>query len=363
MSTSEQPLPAAILAHGGAWAMDDDIARESIVGLRRAMLIGMELFQKTDADAVDVAQAIMRDLEDDPVFDAGTGSFLTSAGEVELDALIGTDALDIGSVAGLRHTKHPIDVARHVMERLGRSGCVFLAGDGAENFARECGVPPCKTEDLLVAREKERWLEFVRNPDAVVGSDAKSSFRRASSDPGAAAAVSANGSKVNGHAEHVPPPPKFPLSPSDTVGVVVRDRKGKMAVALTTGGTPMKRPGRIGDTPLWGSGGYAYRGRGAASTGFGEDLIRVVMAKSAVDRLVRSAKSGTGDSMEAAKEQVDELHEACGGYGGVLLLGPEGPGVAFNTPRMVFGYWDEKRLQDDAPIVGCEPEDLAKLRF
>ncbi|KAJ3215803.1 hypothetical protein HDU67_010296 [Dinochytrium kinnereticum] len=299
------------------------------------MEIGRSMFKaegEKEVDALDVAQAMMRDLEDDPVFDAGKGSFLTAQGEVELDAMIGTDRLDIGSVCGLKHTRHPIDVARKVLENLGRKGCVMLAGPGAESFARECGIPACKTEDLLIDRELERWKEYQRNP---LADDGKNSFR--------------------------PSPiiaPTFPQVPSDTVGCIVRDRSGKVVVALTTGGTPMKPSGRIGDTPLWGSGGYAYKGRAAASTGFGEDLIRVVMAKSAVDRL--RLGEGKIDAMKAARDQVDELFDACGGLGGVILLGPDGPGVAFNTPRMVFGYWTAADDQD--AVFGCEPEDLEKLQ-
>ncbi|KAI8836838.1 nucleophile aminohydrolase [Chytridium lagenaria] len=308
------PMQPAILLHGGAWAMDDATAQASITGIHRALQLGITLL-KSGHNATEVAVTLMRDLESDPTFDAGTGSFLTAKGEVELDAMIGTDTLRIGSVCGLKNTQHPIDVARCVMEKLGDAGCVMLSGEGAEEFARECGIPHYPTTNLITPRELSRFTTSTPT-------DMKSSFR------------------------------PFPATPSDTVGCLVRDHS-HLVVALTTGGTPMKRSGRVGDTPLWGCGGYAYKGRGAASTGYGEDLIRVVMAKSAVDRMTWGKSA-----MEAAREQVGELEEACGGLGGVIVLGEDGPGVAFNTPRMVFGYWGG---EGDEVVVGCEKEDLEKL--
>ncbi|KAJ3102807.1 hypothetical protein HDU97_000264 [Phlyctochytrium planicorne] len=380
------PSTPAILLHGGAWAMDDAIAKDSVTGLKRAMRIGINMFalaakKGQEIDAVDVAVALMKDLEDDPVFDAGKGSFLTANGQVELDALIGTDRLDIGSVAGLKNTRHPIEVARAVMDKLGRKGCVMIAGEGAEAFARECGIPACETEELLVDRELERLRLFrEQHGNGHVDVDVKDSFKpspaMSNQKPNSMTTESGPIIASTSPEFYQKPHPPYPETPSDTVGCVVRDGTGKVVVALTTGGTPMKRSGRIGDTPLWGSGGYAHGGMGAASTGFGEDLIRVVMAKSTVDRLRYSnggsaaslaRGSRTLDAMAAAQEQVKELYDACGGLGGVIVLGSEergeGWGVAFNTPRMVFGYWDAKRIgAEENGVFGVEPEDLERLR-
>jgi beta-aspartyl-peptidase (threonine type) len=221
----------------------------------------------------------------------------------------------------------------------------MMVGEGAESFAREHGVPEVSMESMLVGRELEN-LKLIKEGkgDHLHGKDA----------------FVPNGSQTNEEGTRTSTK-KFPEVPSDTVGCIIRDNKGVICVALSTGGTPFKRPGRIGDTPLWGSGGYAYKGLAAASTGFGEDLIRVVMAKSAVDRM---AFNKSTSAMQAADEQVKALKEACEGLGGVLVMGEGGaPGVAFNTPRMAFGW--VQTLPDGSTgeiIVGVEPEDLVSAK-
>ncbi|KAJ3412133.1 hypothetical protein HDV05_001171 [Chytridiales sp. JEL 0842] len=312
---------------------------DSVKGLEAVLKEGIQMFKKNpDVDAIDVAQRIISILEDDPTYDAGTGSMLTTEGEVETDALIATDDLKLGSVACLKRCKNPINVARLLRDK-GGPGCIMLSGSGAEKFAREHGVPEVSQESLLVGRELEN-LKLIKE--------------------GRGDHLHGKGSFATLLDEHERK--KFPEVPSDTVGCIVKDNKGVVCVALSTGGTPFKRPGRIGDTPLWGSGGYAFKGMAAGSTGFGEDLMRVVMAKSTVDRMRRDMASLT--PMQAAAEQVEELKELCQGLGGVIVLGPDGsPGVAFNTSRMAFG-WVQTRA-DGTPgeiVVGVEPGDLMKAK-
>ncbi|KAJ3333272.1 hypothetical protein HDU76_009930 [Blyttiomyces sp. JEL0837] len=320
-------MPYTIVVHGGAWAMDDEVAEGSVKGLKVALEFGIQMFKENpEAHAIDVAQKFVNILEDDPVFDAGTGSMLTNTGEVEMDALIATDDLKLGSVACLKHCKNAIDVARLVRDK-GGPGCIMVVGKGAETFAREHGIPEVTTESLLVERELNN-LRQIRE---------------------------GKGDHLHGKGAFVKK--TFPEVPSDTVGCIIRDSHNVVAVAVSTGGTPFKRPGRIGDSPLWGSGGYAYDGIAAASTGFGEDLMRLVMAKSVVDK-VRYGPGGRDSAVVASKLQVDELAKI-GGLGGVIVLGKDGPGAWFNTPRMAFGWVEcgKDGVVGDM-VIGVEPEDL-----
>ncbi|PWA01586.1 hypothetical protein BB558_002312 [Smittium angustum] len=148
--------------------------------------------------------------------------------------------------------------------------------------------------------------------------------------------------------------------PSDTVGIVCKDREGNIIVALSTGGIPMKMPGRVGDTPQWGSGGYAEDGCGAAATGYGEDLIKVLMTKSMVDRVNVEGGSSARRTQDQALEQVRVLESKVDGKGGVICLDKNGnPGIAFNTPRMAFSFCIEG--DERGVVVGIEPEDLKKI--
>jgi beta-aspartyl-peptidase (threonine type) len=238
-------------------------------------------------------------MEEDETFDAGRGSFLNEAGEVELDAAIMSGRnLRAGAVAAVQNVRNPITLARAVMEK---SEHVLLVGKGALRFAREHGVPTCKADDLIVLREIDRW----RAAQGDGPRSAKEAFRKA----GTAA---------------------------DTVGAVAMDRGGNLAAGTSTGGTPNKPPGRVGDSPLIGCGTYADNESGAVSTtGWGESLIRVVMAKTVTELMVRFG----GDPAAAAEEALRVLVRKTGGYGGVIALSRRGEvGMSFNTPRMARAY-------------------------
>jgi len=278
----------AILVHGGAGNLGaDDPASDGgdasrLEGVRAAAQAGWSILA-AGGTALDAVEAAVRLLEDDPTYNAGAGACLTAAGDVELDASIMDGAtLRCGAVAVVRDVKNPITLARRIMER---SEHVLLAGPGASAFAREVGIPPHENALLVTPRQRERW-ERLR---------------------GAAPA---------GHG---------------TVGAVARDRAGHLASATSTGGMAMKRPGRVGDTPIIGCGTYADDELAAVScTGHGERIIQLTLARACAD-LVRQR----GSAMEAAREAIRQLGARLRGEGGLIVVAPRGEvGFAHNSPVM-----------------------------
>lgn len=282
-----------LIVHGGAWDIPDEHVDAHMVGVRAAVeAVHPELLR--GMSALDAVQAAVNVLEEDPTFDAGRGAFLNADGEIELDAMImDGDRLDFGAVAAVRNILHPVDVARRIM---GADDVRFLVGEGAMRFAREQGVPEVDPETLLTEREKQYYRKAQRDPSFSV----KGAFG-----------------------------PTHPV-PSDTVGAVALDSRGRLAAATSTGGTPRKRPGRVGDCPLPGAGTWADGAMGAASaTGYGESIMRVLLTREACGLI------GTRGPMEAARAAVAMLKERVDGLGGVILLSPSGEfGMAHNTPRM-----------------------------
>ena len=310
-------MPQALLVHGGAWNIPDDLVEPSLKGLHAALDAGRTRLA-AGAHAIDVVESVIRILEDDPNFDAGRGSRLNRAGEVEMDASImrGSD-LDAGAVAAVTGVRHPITLARRVMER---SPHVLLVGAGAGQFAAEQGLERCSTEDLLVGSELERYRR-VRAGEQVW-------IREEFSPHG-------HGGESEG--------------PMGTVGAVAVDVEGRLAAATSTGGTQDKLPGRVGDSPVLGAGTWADDATGAASaTGWGEGILRVLLTRSVVDRI----ESGV-TAAQAARDGLVRL-ERVGGKGGVIAVDRHGrPGIAFNTPRMARGW-----LGHDASIhVAIEADE------
>ena len=286
----------AILVHGGAWATPGGEIQLHRQGVARAARVGFDVLHG-GGSAVDAAAAAVRLMEDDATFNAGLGAVLNQVGEVELDAAVmdGT-TLSAGAVAAVKAIANPVDLAQRVMEH---SPHVLLVGEGAVAFAREQGMATCSSESLIVERERERWQNAKR-------------------------------SKKPALHEHT-----LSFGPSDTVGAVARDEHGHLAAATSTGGRLGKLPGRVGDSPLIGCGLYADDRLGAAaSTGWGEEIIRIVMAQRAVDML------GSGSpAREAARRTIALLKERTGGRGGIVLIAPDGTlGFAFNTPHMAHAY-------------------------
>ena len=275
-----------ILVHGGAGLVLEENQAACVAGCRRAALAGWAVLQ-SGLSAVDAVEAAVRVLEDDPVFDAGRGSYFNAEGVVQMDAiLMDGHTLDLGAVAAVERVRHPITLARHVLEQSPHN---LIVGRGALAFAQKMGMSLCPPEELL----------------GIYAHD----------DP-ARAALSA-------------------APPSDTVGAVALDSTGNMAVATSTGGISSKWPGRVGDSPLVGSGAYADNLSGAASaTGEGEKLMRIVISKAACDRLA------AGQPAQAvADDMIQLLADRVAGQGGIILLDTHGNvGLAHNTRAMPYAY-------------------------
>ena len=283
-------LPA-IVVHGGAGDLDPARTAEARAGCERAVRAGLDLMAGGEG-AVAAAVAAVRVLEDDPVFNAGTGSALTREGTVECDAAVMDGrTVRIGAVASMIGTGEAIAIARAVLDD---GEHALLCGDGAWAFARERGFQPVDPA-TLVTEQARRRLEQAR-------------ARRAGGGP--------------------------PERLGGTVGAAVIDARGHVAAATSTGGTTYKRPGRIGDTPLCGCGTYADDAAGAASaTGVGEAIIRVTMTRVCTDAIRQGA-----DASHAAWHAVDELARVTGGEAGIICCDPRGRlGAALSTPTMSLG--------------------------
>lgn len=298
----------ALVLHGGAWDIPPGLLEPHRDGMHKAIAAGWKVLQK-GGSAVDAVEATIIVLEDDETFNAGRGSFLNATGEVELDAgIMNGGTFRAGAVAGVQNVRNPITLARRIMEK---SGHVLLIGLGASRFAREQKIGLCRQDDLITVRELDRWRELQGEPQPRTSAKKK-------------------------------------RQPSDTVGAVAIDKKGHIASGTSTGGTPNKHPGRVGDSPLIGAGTYADNSIGGVSTsGWGEAMISVVMAKTVVDLMERH----DGDPEKAAQEAMKILVRRADGYGGVIALNVRGDvGVAFNTPKMARA-WMQTGLTEPVVLV------------
>jgi beta-aspartyl-peptidase (threonine type) len=281
--------------------MPDDMVDAHIRGVSNALTAGWRVLERCGSalDAVEEAVVIM---EDDETFDAGRGSFLNRDGRVQLDALIMDGAtLRAGGVGCVENLRNPIRAARKI---LSESPHVYFVGEGAEKFAAEHGIALCRNEELIIPREVERLREYQASLAA---------------------------SKPDGN-DLFAPSDDVTIS-HDTVGAVALDRNGNIAAATSTGGTLNKAPGRLGDSSLIGCGCYADNQTAAASTtGWGEPIMKLVLAKWAADRVA------TGSLPEwVAAEAINYLKDRVNGHGGMILLDARGRlGIAHNTPRMAW---------------------------
>ena len=313
-----------LLVHGGAWAIPDDAAMAHENGVRNALEAGYRILAR-GAPALDAVEAAVTVLEDDPTFDAGRGSFLTSDGRVQLDALLMDGGrMKAGGVACVERLRNPIQAARLVLEQ---SPHVYFVGAGAEEFAQSHGMPLIENAELVLDRERER-LKIARERQAAGLADA--TFSGLEDDKGPETAI-----------------PRVIDSSHDTVGAVALDIHGNIAAGTSTGGTLNKTPGRVGDSSLIGCGCYADNLSAAVSlTGWGEPIMKLVLGKWATDRVA----AGTAPEF-AAREAISYLHSRLGGHGGIILLGPDGRfGIAHNTPAMAWGLATANGLETGLKI-------------
>ena len=300
-------MKSALIVHGGAWDIPDEAMEACKSGCHRALAAGWSILHR-GGSALDAVEAAIMVLEDDPVFDAGYGAHLNFDGRVECDAIVMNGAtLRAGAAATLQRIKNPIQLARKILEHCPH---IMLVAEGAERFAKAQGIQLCKPEELVSEAEWTAWQKCKEDTHAA--------------------------EHHRGHEQ-------------GTVGAVVIDANGSLFAATSTGGTCCKLPGRVGDSPLIGCGCYADSEAGGVScTGYGEAIMKVVLAKTAVDLLRQRAicvdppvaPSGhTSTADLAAREAVHLFAKRTHATGGLILLDRHGnPGFAFNTPRMAYGY-------------------------
>lgn len=292
----------AIIVHGGAWDIPADQHEAHRKGCDKAAEEGYAILSR-GGSSLDAVEAAVRSLEEDPTFDAGRGAFLNAEGEVELDAIIMEgDQLRLGSVAAVQHILHPVSLARAVMERTEHA---MIVGDGALRFARAIGMETVEVPELLTCRELERW-KVLRAKKAF---ETREVFEDQNS-----------------------------RSPrKGTVGAVAMDGKGTIAAATSTGGTPNKMSGRVGDSPLVGCGNYAdSRSAGVSCTGWGEPIMKVTLARRVCEGVERGLSA-----LESARQAISYLEARVDGLAGIIVLDKAGNVAhAYNTPFMAMASLD-----------------------
>ncbi|KAL8572559.1 hypothetical protein ACOMHN_040463 [Nucella lapillus] len=297
-------MEPVVVIHGGAWAIPGCLAEASVAGVMRAARAAHALLVQGQS-AVDAVVTAVTSLEDDPAFDAGTGSVLNAAGEVEMDAVVMEGAsLKAGGVACVSNIHNPVQLARLVMDKTDHA---LLVGKGANQFAEQMGVPTVATETLVTESARAEWKSYTQ-------------YRETIND------LFSNRGGPSG---------------CDTVGAVALDVTGNVAFATSTGGITAKRPGRVGDSPIVGAGGYADSQVGAvSSTGHGEAIIRTCLAH----RIITYME--TGQSPDAASQRaLDHMTRRVQGSGGVVVVSAKGEvGVNFSTQRMAWAFIKEGRL-------------------
>lgn len=299
-------MSIALIVHGGAGNIRPERIEGSKVGCTRAASAGWQVL-KEGGSALDAVEAAVLVLENDPHFNAGTGSCLNRAGNIEMDAgMMDGSTLQMGAIAGLELIKNPISLARRVLE----SEHALLIGSGAQYFAQEVGIPLCSYEDLLTERQYNAW----KNQES------------------SSLTFSAKDEKARKHG---------------TVGAVAIDLEGRLAAATSTGGILNKYPGRVGDSPLVGCGFYADEYAAVSCTGYGEDFIRLMIAQRA------AAAVAQGDSARSAAESTIEfLTQHASGIGGLIIVDRNGRiGKAKNSPHLAYAYITEEM---DIPVAAIE---------
>jgi beta-aspartyl-peptidase (threonine type) len=314
---SQQPVHHwSIVVHGGAGVIErsklgpeGDTAYRA--GLTQAIEAGAKVLDQ-GGSSLDAVEAAIKVLEDDPLFNAGRGSVFTAEGKNEMDSAIMDGAtLKAGAVAGVTHTRHPISLARAVMDKTPH---VLLAGPGADTFSARVGVEQADPSFFFT---ENRWQSLVKQ-------------------------LTKEGRPIPPRPAGVPPPGQaVPISQLEespdthlfgTVGVVALDRQGNIAAGTSTGGLQAKMPGRVGDTPIIGAGTYASNQSCAVSgTGSGEYFIRLGIAREVCNLVFFKGMR----LQQAADEVIHKELEGMHGDGGVIAVTPDGQlAWSFNTPGM-----------------------------
>lgn len=331
VAAQDAPPRWSIAIHGGAGVIErGQLTPERDAQYRAALTAAVEAGSevlRNGGSSLDAIQAAIELMEDDPLFNAGRGAMFTAEGTNSLDAAImDGETMEAGAVAGASRTRHPIALARAVMEQ---SGHVMLAGEGADAFAVSVGLEQVDPSWFFTQRRWDQLIAVLTErgwpiPERPAGAPA----------PEQSAALSEGD-------EH-----RF-----GTVGVVALDTQGRIAAGTSTGGTTAKRWGRIGDAPVIGAGTWAGRGCAVSATGTGEYFIRLTVARD-ICGLVHRAHS----PVQAAADLIISEVGSIGGDGGVIALTEDGS-IAFsmNTSGMYRGWANQ---DSPAAVAIYSDEDI-----
>ena len=298
----------SLMVHGGAGALDnvkdEKTAVRYLESIRRILEHGREVMQ-LGGSALQAVEACASLLEDDPVFNAGCGSVLNEQGKVEMDAAImdGRD-LSAGAVAAVSNIANPVQLARLVMTE---SEHVMLISEGAMRFAEHCNMELTPDDYFFTPERIEQFEDAKRLHKMMLDHDETE--------------IDSEDQKYG------------------TIGAIARDPEGNLAAATSTGGIVNKRLGRVGDSPIVGSGVYADNETCAVSaTGFGEDFMRTVISKTISDFMFMKGM----DAAQATQAGIEYLSRKVKGRGGVIVIDKNGNcSSGFTTKKMIHG-WIEK---------------------
>jgi beta-aspartyl-peptidase (threonine type) len=307
-------MTISIIVHGGAKTISEDKAKANTIGCLSAVKAGWEILQR-GGDAKDAVEAAIRVLESDSTFNSSIGATLDIEGNVYLDAgIMESNHLRWGAVAAVNRVAHPISVARKILEQKSH----FLVAEGAERFALEHGCEMCEPNNLISKEQQQVWEQE-----------------------------------------------QMPEDRAATVGCVAIDMHGNLVAGTSTGGLENQPAGRVGDTALVGCGLYADSRGACSTTGDGESVIPVVLAKTAVDLLSQDSSSTDGSVAchpeAAAKKAIEVLKHRVPGEAGCILLDRNGRiGWAYNSQDMAVAYMTED-LQEPAVFTRKDQELAASI--
>lgn len=288
-------MTIALIAHGGAGRWRPGSDEDATEGLRKAVEAGRAVLAG-GGSALDAVCATVVMLEDNPIYNAGTGAVLNFDGFCELDACVMESRESrVGAVSGLQRARNPVLVARKVMEETDH---VMLTGDGAQRFARVMGFPD---HDPVTPERRADWFDKRNRIDEVLGEHALKMRRF-----------------LKEHPEYA----------GGTVGAAAVDADGILAAATSTGGVTLKMVGRVGDSPVPGAGNYASRHVAASATGTGEFVLR-----SLATRAISEAVEGGATLPAAVASVLGRLGEDYDADVGLIAVDRHGLPVALHRTR------------------------------
>jgi len=308
----------AIVVHGGAGVVSPERGQPVLDGVKKAAKTGFDIMRR-GGSALDAVMEAVATMEDDGSFNAGYGSSLNIEKQAEMEAsIMDGKTLQAGATGLLKDIKNPVRLARIVMEHTDH---VFIVGEGAEKLAKTFNLerrnPLTELRLQYYDQQKKALLDGKFDLPRLAGLLKKY-------------------------------PEMFQL---DTVGAVALDKKGNVAAATSTGGFPLKIPGRIGDSPLIGCGTYADNNTGACSaTGVGEIAVRLVLAKTVCNYLEsgKAAQKAVELGIKLVNERINAPYKSIG----LISIDKYGRiGAAHNSPNLCWAYLTPENKEPTASLT------------